>query len=90
MVVKVRRAAAHLNAVPKTGIMLPVLNMSLVPLPEYDSSLEQANEIFWQSLLDHVRREFHWQDPRRWSPGCRAATMEACFYSLRQFFVPSG
>ena len=33
--------------------------MSLVPLPEYGSSLEQANEIFWQSLLDHVRREFH-------------------------------
>ena len=33
--------------------------MSPVPLPEDDSSLEQANEIFWQSLLDHVRREFH-------------------------------
>ena len=31
--------------------------MSLVPLPEDDSSLEQANEIFWQSLLDHIRRE---------------------------------
>ena len=28
-----------------------------VPLPEDDASLEQANEIFWQSLLDHVRRE---------------------------------
>lgn len=31
--------------------------MSGVPLPEDDASLEQANEIFWQSLLDHVRRE---------------------------------
>ena len=31
--------------------------MSPVPLPEDDSSLEQANEIFWQSLLDHVRRD---------------------------------
>ena len=33
--------------------------MSPVPLPEDDSSLEKANEIFWQSLLDHIRREFH-------------------------------
>lgn len=33
--------------------------MSPVLLPEDDSSLEQANEIFWQSLLDHIRREFH-------------------------------
>ena len=31
--------------------------MSPVPLPEDDHSLEQANEIFWQSLLDHIRRE---------------------------------
>ena len=33
--------------------------MPPVPQPEDDSSLEQANEIFWQSLLDHVRRDFH-------------------------------
>lgn len=33
--------------------------MSPVRPPEDNSSLEQANEIFWQSLLDHVRREFH-------------------------------
>ena len=31
--------------------------MSGVPLPEDDASLEQANGIFWQSLLDHVRNE---------------------------------
>ena len=33
--------------------------MPQVPLPEDDSSLEQANNIFWQSLLEHIRREFH-------------------------------
>ena len=33
--------------------------MPLIPLPEDDSSLEQANDIFWQSLLEHIRREFH-------------------------------
>ena len=33
--------------------------MPQVPLPEYDSSLEQANNIFWQSLLEHIQREFH-------------------------------
>ncbi len=27
------------------------------PPPEDDPSLEQANEIFWQSLLGHIRRE---------------------------------
>ena len=32
--------------------------MSLVPLPEDDASLEQANQIFWESLLDHMRREY--------------------------------
>lgn len=31
--------------------------MSEVPPPEDDASLEQANEIFWQSLLNHIRRE---------------------------------
>ena len=30
-----------------------------VARPEDDSSLEQANEIFWQCLLDHVGRDFH-------------------------------
>ena len=33
--------------------------MPQVPLPEDDSSLEQANSIFWQSLLEHIRREVH-------------------------------
>ena len=33
--------------------------MSQVPLPEDDFSLEQANDIFWQSLLEHIRRDFH-------------------------------
>ena len=28
-----------------------------IPLPEDDPSLEQANEIFWQSLLGHIRRD---------------------------------
>ena len=33
--------------------------MPQIPLPEDDSSLEQVNDIFWQSLLEHIRREFH-------------------------------
>ena len=31
--------------------------MSLLPLPEDDSALEQANEAFWESLLDHIRKD---------------------------------
>ena len=33
--------------------------MPQVPLPEDDSSLEQVNDIFWQSLLEHIRSELH-------------------------------
>ena len=31
--------------------------MLQVPLPENDPSLEQTNEIFWQSLLGHIQRD---------------------------------
>ena len=34
-----------------------MFDMFPAPLPEDDPLLEQANEIFWRSLLDHVRRE---------------------------------
>ena len=31
--------------------------MFSAPLPEDDPSLEQTNDVFWQSLLGHIRRE---------------------------------
>ena len=31
--------------------------MFSAPLPEDDLSLEQVNEIFWRTLLDHIRRD---------------------------------
>ena len=54
MAVKVRHGAAHLNAAPKIYLRS---DMSQVPLPEHDSSLEQANQLFWEALLGHIRRE---------------------------------
>ena len=34
----------------------PIANMSTAPRPGDDPSLEQANAIFWESLLGHIRR----------------------------------